>query len=113
VGSRRFCGTGWLGKAALAPMGRGRRYVRPEHLVFCFLHDWLLAASDEQSELLFRAEATQRLQSRGRIRGGRVALDSGGVDFLSGFRRAALGDEDIYRRRHPWVSGGADFLVGV
>src|SRR6266550_2422070 len=50
IGSRRFCSTGWLGKAALASMGRRRRDVRAEYLVFCFLHARLLTASNENRQ---------------------------------------------------------------
>src|SRR5205814_615786 len=35
------------------------------------------------------------LQGRRCVRGSCVAVNSGRVDFLSGFRRAAVGDEDI------------------
>ena len=69
--------------------------------------------SGEAAQLLRRAETAQRLQSRGRLRGRRVALDSGGIDFLSSFRRAGMDDEDIYHRRHLRISGGGDFFVGV
>ena len=47
------------------------------------------------------------------VRGGGVAFDSSGVDFPPGFRRAAVGDEDIYHRHHLRLSGGADFFLGV
>src|SRR5882757_1843936 len=73
----------------------------------------LLAGNNEVRQLFRRAEAAQRLQSCGRVRGCRVAVDSGGVDFLPGLRRAALGDEDIYHRHHLRLSGGADFFLGV
>ena len=67
----------------------------------------------ELEEFLRRAKAAQRLQGCGRVRGGRVALASGGVDFLSRFRRAGMGDEDFYHRHHLRFSGGADFFLGV
>src|SRR5439155_20838562 len=67
----------------------------------------------EPEKLLRRAKAAQRLQSRGRVRGRRLALDSGGVDLLSGFRRAAMGDEDIYYRHHLRLSRCADSFLGV
>src|SRR5438874_575092 len=67
----------------------------------------------EDRQLLCRAEAAQCLQGGRRLSGGVVAIDSSGVDFLSGFRRAALGDEDIHHCRHLWLSGGADFFLGV
>ena len=60
-----------------------------------------------------RTEAAQCLQGCGRLCGGGVATPSGGFDFLSGFRRAAMGDEDIYHRRHLRLSDFADFFVGV
>ena len=74
------------------------------------------SAKRNQSELtqfFRRAKAAQCLQGRGRLRCRGVALDSGGVDFLAGFRRAAMGDEDIYYRHHLRLSGCADFFVGV
>ena len=49
---------------------------------FVFLHARRLIASNEDRQLPFRAEATQRLQSCGRLRGRSVALDSDVVDFL-------------------------------
>src|SRR5438552_11256625 len=49
-------------------MDRRGRDVSPEHLVFCFLHAWLLTASDDQSQFLFRAEVAQHLQSSSRLR---------------------------------------------
>jgi len=67
----------------------------------------------ELQEFLRRTEAAQRLQGGSRLRSRRVALDSGSVDFFPGFRRAAMGDEDIHHRHHPRISGGADFFVGV
>ena len=66
----------------------------------------------EREQLLQRTKAAQRLQGCSRVRGGRVAADSGGVDFLAGFRRAAMGDEDIHYRRYLRLSGGADFFLG-
>src|SRR5437660_10963809 len=65
------------------------------------------------NELLRRIEATPCLQSRCRVRGCGAALDSSGFDFLSGFRRAAMGDEDIYHRHHLRLSLCADFFLGV
>src|SRR5438552_9324402 len=49
-------------------MDRRGRDVSPEHLVFCFLHAWLLTASNDQSQFLFRAEVAQHLQSSSRLR---------------------------------------------
>ena len=43
------------------------RDVRAKHLVFVFLHARRLIASNEDRQLPFRAEAAQRLQSRGRV----------------------------------------------
>ena len=50
---------------------------------FVFLHACRLIASNEDRQLPFRAEAAQRLQSRGRVCGGSVAHDPGGIDFPS------------------------------
>jgi TolB-like protein/Tfp pilus assembly protein PilF len=66
------------------------RDVRAKHLVFVFLHARRLIASNEDRQLPFRAEAAQRLQSRGRLRRGVVAADPGGVDFVADFRRSWL-----------------------
>ena len=41
--------------------------------------------------------------------GGFLVAHSSSVDFLAGFRRAALGDADIYRRHHLRVSDCVDF----
>jgi len=49
----------------------------------------------ELQEFLRRAKAAQRLQSGDRVCSRFLAVDSGGVDFLSGFRGPVLGDEDI------------------
>src|SRR5438132_2793032 len=62
------------------------------------------------NEFLCRAKAAERLQGRGRVCGRLVALASGSVDFLAGFRRAAMGDEDIYYCHHLRLSGCADFV---
>ena len=85
------------------------------HLLMLKFHPRNLSAfwDYERDQLLRRVKAAQRLQSRGRVCGRRVALDSGGVDFLSGFRCAAVGDEDFYYHHLPWLSGGPDFFVGV
>ncbi len=45
------------------------------------------------------------------LRGGFLALALGSLDFLAGFRRAALGDEDICH--HLRLSRSADFSVGI
>ena len=64
-------------------------------------------------QLLRRAEAAQCLQSRRRVRGRCLALASGGVNFLPGFRLAGMGDEDFYHNHHLRLSRGADFFLGV
>ena len=88
------------------------RDFRAKHLVFVFLHARRLIASNEDRQLPFRAEAAQRLQSRGRLCGGSVAHDSGGIDFPSRGHCAAMGDEDSCCCHHLWPPGG-DFLVRV
>src|SRR5436309_9824624 len=50
---------------------------------FVFLHARRLIASNEDRQLPFRTEAAQCLQGRGRVCGGSVAHDSGGIDFPS------------------------------
>ena len=50
----------------------------------------------ESAKLFRRAEAAQRLQGRGRLRGGRVAHDSGGFDFSSRIQCAAMGDANCH-----------------
>ena len=67
----------------------------------------------ELAQLLRRAKTAQRLQGRSRVCSSCLAINSGCVDFPSGFRRAAVGDEDIYHRHHLRFSGGADSFLGV
>src|SRR5438094_7619852 len=80
-------------------MGGGWRHVRSEHFVFCLLHAWFLTASNEDRQFLLRAEAAQRLQSRSRVCGRRVATDSGRDASLSILRAAELGSPNG-RPRH-------------
>ena len=72
---------------------------------FCFSTRSRLIASNEDQQLPFRAEAAQCLQSRGRVCGGSVAHDPGGIDFPSCVQCAAMGDEDSCCCHHPWPLG--------
>ena len=53
------------------------------------------ASADESEKLLWRAEAAQRLQSCDRLRRYLVAARPSGVNLISDFRSAGLGDESV------------------
>src|SRR5262249_30929370 len=70
------------------------------------------SSARNHEQLLFRAKAAQCLQSCGRLRGGGVAADSGGIDFPSGVQRAAMGDANCHPHSCCWVPGCAGFFLG-
>src|SRR5207248_2112786 len=80
---------------------------------FVFLHARRLIASNEDRQLPFRAEAAQCLQSRSRLSGGVVAIDSGGLDFSSRIQCAAMGDANCHSRSCDWVPDCAGVFMGV
>src|SRR5207248_9886375 len=67
----------------------------------------------EDRQFLRRTEATQRLQGGRRLRGSRVAHDSGGIDFSSRVQRAAMGYANCPPHLGGWVSHCAGVFVGV
>jgi len=64
-------------------------------------------------EFLLRAEAAQRLQDCGGICSGRVAYDSGGVDFSPRIQCAAMGDENYYSHPCDWIPDCAGVFLSV
>jgi hypothetical protein len=68
---------------------------------------------NSEAKLLRRTEAAQCLQSRGRLRGGVMAVDPSGVNLVSDIRCAGVGDEGPRRSHCAGIAGGADFLLGI
>src|SRR6266516_439088 len=67
----------------------------------------------EPKELLRRAEATQRLQGRDRLRSCRVAADAGREPDFSVLRNSELGGAPCGVAAHYRISGGGDSCLGV
>src|SRR5205085_2232821 len=67
----------------------------------------------EDRQLLRRTETAQCLQSSGCLRGGGVAAHSNRDPSLSDFRDSELGGPAGRALTNPWLSGRADFLVGL
>src|SRR5437763_12184796 len=70
-------------------------------------------SSYEDRQFLGRAEAAQRLQSCGRVRGHRLAVDSSSVDFLSSVQCAAMGDANCHPHSCGWVLDCPGVFLGV